>query len=489
MAKILITDDHADDRLFYRTVLEAAGHEVEEAADGATALEVARRFRPDLVISDVLMPRMDGFQLCREMERDETLRRTPFLFCSANYVEPAHAELASELGARQFLLKPLDAAALRAAAHAAITQGPVRDATARLRQLDDAQFHARHTAAVSEKTLEKARELEGAQQRLELQERAFRQLFEANPMPMWVYDLRTLRFLAVNEAAISHYGWSRDEFLGMTIAEIRPPEDVNRLLTSVRRTPDGVDDAGRWRHRLKNGSVIDVYITGHRIEFAGCEAELIVARDITDQLRAERAVARHVDQLEAMLSGTVATIMKLGELRDPYTAGHERRVGQLAAAIGKRLGLDEHRVRGLEIMGRLHDVGKMSVPAETLVKPTRLSPIEFDLVKQHAEQGYEILRHVAFPWPVAEAVWQHHERCDGSGYPRGLAGDAILLEARILGVADVVEAMSSHRPYRPALGLDAALAEVERGAGSVYDPAVAAHCLDVFRHDEFRFMD
>lgn len=485
MTKILIADDHSDDRQLYRAILEASGHTVVEAPDGQTALEEAMRARPDLIISDVLMPKLDGFQLCRELQRNGDLRRIPFIFCSAIYVQPEHMALAAELGVRRFLLKPIDAAALRQAVEEALSEGPAKDPTVRLRQLDDRQFHSRHTAAVSETILEKVSELEVANALLKRQEKAFRELFEANPWPMWVYDLQSLRFLAVNDAAVNLYGWTRTEFLDMTIADIRPPEDIPRLLESVRATSAGVVQAGTWRHRLRDGRTIDVQIIGHRIEFDGHDAELVVARDITAQLRAERALAEHVVELEGMLSGTVATIMHLGELRDPYTAGHERRVGRLAAAIGRRLGFDDHRVRGLEIMGQLHDIGKISVPVETLVKPTRLTALEFELVKQHAAHGYEILRHVDFPWPVAEVARQHHERLDGSGYPRGLVGEQILPESRILAVADTVEAMSSHRPYRAALGLTEALAEIERGAGRTYDAPVVAACIDLVKGEDF----
>jgi len=176
----------------------------------------------------------------------------------------------------------------------------------------------------------------------------------------------------------------------------------------------------------------------------------------------------------------------LSEMRDPYTAGHERRVGEIAVALGAELGLDQQRIEGLRVAGHLHDVGKMIIPSEILSKPGRLTPIEFELIKGHPQSGYDVLKDVEFPWPVAEVALQHHERMDGSGYPQGLKGEAILLEARIMAVADVMEAMSSHRPYRPGLGIDKALAEIERGRGTAYDPAVADACLRLFRERGYR---
>jgi putative nucleotidyltransferase with HDIG domain len=191
---------------------------------------------------------------------------------------------------------------------------------------------------------------------------------------------------------------------------------------------------------------------------------------------ARRAAA----QIRQGLEGTIRAVALTTEMRDPYTAGHQERVTRLAYAIARKMGLSEERVEGLRVAGLLHDVGKVSVPAELLSKPTRLTPAEFSLVKAHPQTGYEILKGVVFPWPVADIVLEHHERLDGSGYPRGLKGEAISLEARILAVADVVEAMVSHRPYRPALGVDKALGELEAGAGVLYDPEVVNVCLQLF---------
>jgi HD-GYP domain-containing protein (c-di-GMP phosphodiesterase class II) len=179
--------------------------------------------------------------------------------------------------------------------------------------------------------------------------------------------------------------------------------------------------------------------------------------------------------------GTVDVTMSMIALRDPYTAGHEQRVAEIAVAIGAELGFDARRQEGLRVAGHLHDVGKITIPAEILSKPGKLSAIEFQLIQGHAQSGYDVLKSVKFPWPVAEVALQHHERIDGGGYPQGLKGEAILLEARIMAVADVIEAMSSHRPYRPGLGIDNALGEIERGRGSAYDPIVADACLKLFR--------
>jgi len=167
-------------------------------------------------------------------------------------------------------------------------------------------------------------------------------------------------------------------------------------------------------------------------------------------------------------------------MRDPYTAGHQRRVAELASAIAKEMRLPKEKIEGIHMAGLIHDIGKIAVPAEILSKPSKLSKMEMDLIKAHSQVGYELLKEIDFPWPVANIVLQHHERLDGVGYPQGLKGDEILLEARILAVADVVEAMASHRPYRPALGLDAALDEIKQGKGKLYEPAAVDACLVLF---------
>jgi hemerythrin-like metal-binding protein/putative nucleotidyltransferase with HDIG domain len=216
---------------------------------------------------------------------------------------------------------------------------------------------------------------------------------------------------------------------------------------------------------------------------------LSLMREIKFRREQEDKVKQYAAQLETSFMKMVGLATTLNEMRDPYTVGHERRVSEISVAIAKELGLDTHIIEGIKIGGYLHDLGKMSIPTEILGRPGKLSPIEFELIKLHSSVGYDVLKTVEFPWPVENIALQHHERIDGSGYPNGLVGDEILIEARIVAVADVVEAMSSHRPYRPSLGLDKALAEIERGRGSVYDAEVVDKCLYLFRNKGFQITD
>lgn len=215
---------------------------------------------------------------------------------------------------------------------------------------------------------------------------------------------------------------------------------------------------------------------------------IVTLRMRTEHDRITNENLNHSEVLRQSLEDSVKAIASTVEMRDPYTAGHQRRVGQLSVAIARELGLPEHTIRGLELAASIHDLGKISVPAEILAKPSKLTAIESMLLQNHAQAGYDILKDIKFPWPIATMVWQHHERMDGSGYPQGLKGDAILLESRILAVADVAEAMASHRPYRAALGVDSALKELERGRGTVYDGTVVDACMQLFAENRFAFL-
>jgi putative nucleotidyltransferase with HDIG domain len=213
---------------------------------------------------------------------------------------------------------------------------------------------------------------------------------------------------------------------------------------------------------------------------------VVAFRDITERRRQEKQLQGALESLRKALGTTIQVMVSAVEIRDPYTAGHQTRSAALAGAIAAEMGLSQENIDGIRMAGSIHDIGKLSIPAEILSKPTTLSEIELLLIKEHANRGYEILKDVESPWPLAEIVHQHHERMDGSGYPGNLKGEEILIEARILAVSDVVEAMASHRPYRPALGVDTALNEIEKNSGIFYDKTVAAACLRLFREKGYK---
>jgi putative nucleotidyltransferase with HDIG domain len=215
-----------------------------------------------------------------------------------------------------------------------------------------------------------------------------------------------------------------------------------------------------------------------------------LASDIGYGVQSHRTKLAHLEGVQRLNSAMMHTIEAVSialEKRDPYTAGHQKRVAALSIAIAQEMGFSEDRIEGIRLGSMVHDIGKISVPAEILNRPGRLSPDEFGIIKAHPEAGYDILKGVDFPWPIAQMIIQHHERMDGTGYPYGLKGEEIAEEARILAVADVVEAITSHRPYRPSLGTKTALEEIEHGRGSAYDPAVVDACIRLFREKGFEW--
>jgi PAS domain S-box-containing protein/putative nucleotidyltransferase with HDIG domain len=216
---------------------------------------------------------------------------------------------------------------------------------------------------------------------------------------------------------------------------------------------------------------------------------VLVFRDITARKSAEKELKESWERLHEALEGTIQAMALTIEIRDPYTAGHQRRVSKLSCAIAQDLGMSEFQVEGLRVAGDIHDIGKIYVPAEILSKPGQITAIEYGIIKTHPQVGFDILKTIKFPWPVAQIVLQHHERLDGSGYPLGLTGDQILKESRILTVADIVEAMSSHRPYRPAQGIDKALAEVTQNKGLFYDTDAVDACVKLFQESRFHFVE
>ena len=304
-----------------------------------------------------------------------------------------------------------------------------------------------------------------------------------------IYIIQDGKFAYVNPRSAEIFGYdSVDDLIGREVLPLIIEKDRSTAVENIRRRIEGEDASVNYEFTAlrKDGSMIDVSVHGARGTYQGHPAIIGLLQDISEKKRADEQIQLHVKQLEMALTSTVEVAMTLSELRDPYTAGHERRVAQIAVALGAELGFDEKRQEGLRAAGHLHDVGKITIPAEILSKPGKLSSIEYQLVQGHSQASYEVLKTVAFPWPVAQVALQHHERIDGSGYPQGLKGESILLEARIMAVADIVEAMSSHRPYRAALGIETALTEIERGCGTSYDPAVVDACLRMFREKGYR---
>jgi len=217
------------------------------------------------------------------------------------------------------------------------------------------------------------------------------------------------------------------------------------------------------------------------------ESNKRLKREIETRKHVQAELEQSLQNLKKGMDSTIQAIAMTVEKRDPYTSGHQMRVAALTRAIAEKIGLAQDQIEGAYMAASLHDIGKIALPAEILSKPIQLTDIEISLIQAHAQAGYDILKGIEFPWPIADIIIQHHERMDGSGYPQGLAGDSILIEARIIGVCDVVETMSSHRPYRPSMGIGRALEEITRNSGPLYDADVVTACLKVFTEQNFEF--
>lgn len=311
----------------------------------------------------------------------------------------------------------------------------------------------------------------------------FRALTEQAIAGIYMIDGERGNVAYVNPYGARIFGYDAEELIGLPLSELVDPQSWPDIAAALGRPCDGSKPQLRREFvgRRKNGTPVAVGAHASLAEIGGKPMIIGMVQDITEKKRDAETIRRQMERLEEGLTATIKVMSRLVELRDPYTYGHQHRVAAIGAAIAAEMGFDEHVQRGLRVAGMLHDIGKIGVPAEILAKPARLTPEEFELVKRHAQQGYEILRAISFPWPVAEVALQHHERLDGSGYPQGLKGDEMLLDARIIAVADVLDSMASHRPYRAALGIDAALSEIEANAGRLYDPNVSAACLRLFR--------
>ncbi len=437
---VLIVDDDPRFRKVLYDILQGKGYIPISVATGRAALDRAADRVPSVALIDLRLEDMSGLEVMGEIKKCSPTTQCILL---TGYASQASAIEAINLGAYSYVQKPYD-----------------------LEQLLI--------------TVRRAIEKREAGRDLQESEEKYRTLVEqAND-----------GIVIVQDGLLKYANPRLTEITGYTIEEVMDTPFINYIYPDER--PTAVD---RYHRRMAGEEVSTIYESairhreGRRVEvelnagtttFEGKLADLIIIRDITERKRVERELQQSLKKLRRALDDTVHTLTSVIEMRDPYTAGHQRRVTELACAIARGMGLSEDRIEGLRMAGLIHDIGKISIPAEVLSKPGKLNELEWGMIKTHPEVGYNILKSVEFPWPVAQIVLQHHERMNGSGYPQGLSGDEIMLEARILAVADVVEAMASHRPYRGPLGVDEALEEISQKRGTLYAIEVVGTCLKLF---------
>jgi len=295
------------------------------------------------------------------------------------------------------------------------------------------------------------------------------------------------KIVFANYSAVRDSGYSLNELIGNDFSLFIHSDDRAKVDDFYLRRLKGENVPGHYsfRIRCKDENIKWAELNTTIIDFDGKPATLNFIKDVTERKQLDEERNESFRKIKETLTATVNAIAMIVEARDPYTTGHQKRVALLAEAIASEMGLTSDQKEFITTASVMHDIGKLSVPAEILSKPTKLSPIEYELIKTHSQAGYNILKDISFPWPVAEAILQHHERINGSGYPHHLTGNEMMLEAKIIAVADVVEAISSHRPYRATLGIDYALEEISQNKNILYDPGVVDACLKLFREKNF----
>ena len=410
-------------------------------------LDAISTFKPTLIVSDFMMPGFSGMEVIElTLEHAPNI---PVIILTGSINEETAVEC-MKAGATDYVIKE----------HISRLPFAVKD-------------------AIKRKKEEELRT--SAERALEESERKFRLIAEKASDLIYRIELYPeQKFSYVSPSSTKLTGYTPEDHyanpnLGFELVHPDDREKLRDLLEHVDRSPVVL----RWIK--KNGEVVwaeqlnvPIYdIDGRLIAIEG------IARDVTERQKANEALKRAFNSVVSVLSDML-------NLKDPYTQFHEKNVAKLALEIAERMGLDEFTIESIRVASMVHDIGKINIPTEILSKPGKLSDIEFEMIKKHPETAYEILRKVDLPWPVADIVYQHHERLDGSGYPRHLKSDEILLEAKIIIVADVIEAMSSHRPYRAALGFEAAIEEIKKNAGVLYDAKIVQICTSILE-EGFRF--
>jgi len=455
---VLIIEDSEPDTELMLHELRRGGYEpISERVETLEAMEAAlKRKEWDIILSDFNMPRFSAPAALEKLK--ESGLDLPFIVISGTIGESVAVSIMKS-GASDYVMK---------------------DNLARLVPAVEREL----------REAEGRRERRRADEALRESEEMYKALVNTSPDSMIITDLEGTITYASPRSLELNGCQDAGEMLGKRAFMFIAPEDHERAMINLQKTLDeGSVRNIEYRLQKKDGTRFFGEMSAALIHDAKGKQKAFMAvfRDITDRKQAEERLQQSLERIRKNMDEVVRAIALTVETRDPYTAGHQQRVARLAGAIARELDLSEDETKGVCTTGIVHDLGKIYVPSEILAKPGRLSAVEFDMIKAHPRVGYDILKTIEFPWPVADVVLQHHERMDGSGYPSGLSGKDILPGARIISVADVVEAMASHRPYRTALGVDRALAEIREKRGALYDSDVADACLEVFAVKGFKF--
>jgi PAS domain S-box-containing protein/putative nucleotidyltransferase with HDIG domain len=330
--------------------------------------------------------------------------------------------------------------------------------------------------------------LKASMEALAASEKRYGTIFESAAEGILIADIETRQLKYANPAICRMLGYSQEELVEMAVGDIYPKDSLKYVISEFEAQAKSGKTLSEGLPCLrKDGTILYADIKTAQALLDGKKCNIGFFTNVTERMLAEEGRRQNTEKLLKAMGDTIKAMVMTVKIKDPYTSDHQQRVSRLATCIAHEMELSAEQIEAIRTAGLVHDIGKMYVPSEILSKPGRLNESEFDIIRMHAQAGYDILKIVEFPWPIAQIVLQHHERMDGSGYPGHLSDKDIILEARVLAVADVVEAMASHRPYRPALGIDKAVEEISQKRGVLYDSEVVDACLKLFSEKGFKF--
>jgi PAS domain S-box-containing protein/putative nucleotidyltransferase with HDIG domain len=455
--RALIIEDNPVDTEMFGSILRNAGYEITwDRVATESEYVTCLKHSPDIIIADYSSPQFDvsrALQILRDKNRSDI----PFIMVTGTICETLAIDCIKK-GASDYVF---------------------RDRLARL-------------AYSVEKTLVKNGTDNGKETSDEIlrSEKRYKNIIDNIHEGYFEVDLAG-NFTFFNDSMCRILGYSRQELMGMNNRAYTTPKTAKKIFKIYSEMYKKGTACEVYDYEVigKKGShsILEISTSPSRntsgviIGFQG------IVRDVTKHRRAEEDLKKSFRMLHKTLEDTIDALGFALKTKDPFTAGHQRRVADLSCKIAGKMNYDKECIRGIRLAGLVHDIGKIYVPTEILSKPGKLTDVEFDIIKNHSQAGYDIIKSIEFPWPIATIVLQHHERLDGSGYPLSLTKDEILSEAKIMAVADVVESISSHRPYRPALGIDVALDEISSQKGILYDHEVAEACIELFEEGSFRF--
>ena len=464
-AVILIVDDEKLVRRLLVSTLSDAGFTCLEAGNAEQALLQLKNYKVSVILLDIMMPDKSGIELLNEVMTAYP-DIAPIMISAVSNSDIAINCM--KQGAYDYILKPFNTKeVLLRIEHALIKRKLI---------LDNTDYRKRLEQIVGQQAGE-----------IQASEENFRNSLDNSPLGIRIITVES-KTLYANRALLEIYGYSSvEEMDAVPYRDRHTPETWVAHQERVRKMTLGEPVASPYEIDIirKDGEVRRLLVNRTEVRWNGRRQFQTLDQDITERVRTDKALKESYNKLDKTLDAVIQTIALTVELRDPYTAGHQHRVARLACAIAAGMGLSPEKIKGIGVVGAIHDIGKICVPAEILSKPGRITDAEFSIIKEHPRTGYDILKGIDFPWPVAQSVLQHHERMNGTGYPGRLSGENLILEARILAVADVVEAMASHRPYRASLGIDRASEEISQKKGILYDSVVADACLKLFHEKGF----